>query len=303
VLAPFLRFLSGTRRSFVTMISAAETTPRKRRWRNLSVFLGSSTLLHLTLLPLLIALLGLRLFAPSFQPEVYHVSSSAIRLEHRDRPMPHAIPQRRAMPQLRHVIEPREVARELQPKEAQPKEAQPTPPPVRVAYRAPVHVTPTRIAPHQQIDPKTLAQQERMYAATIAAAQAANNPLSISKTERSPTAISRVNYNVVGSEAPSRRGDGIILYPVKRWVQGRLVFYFLRYTVHYPSGDYEAGDVPWPVHYTVGADPFAQGLSEHIPLPGPAPDFVASADTLMKPLIAHCYRLREQYCEIMPSPQ
>ena len=280
------------------MISAPEETPRKRRWRNLSVFFGSSALLHLTILPLLIALLGLRIFAPTFQPEIYHVSSSAIRLEHRARPMPHAAPQPRPLPQVRHVTEPREVVRQPQP---QPKQPQPTAAPVRIAYRRPI-VTPPHITAHQQIDPKALAAQQRMYAATIAAAQAANNPLSISRAERAPSATNRVNYNFVGSEAPARRGDGI-LYPVKRWVQGKFVFYFLRYTVHYASGDYEAGDVPWPVHYAFNDDPFAQGLSEHIPLPGPAPDFVASADTVMKPLIAHCYRLREQYCEIMPSPQ
>ena len=278
------------------MISAPETTPRKRRWRSLSVFLGSSTLLHLTLLPLLITLLGLRIFAPEFQPEIYHVTSSAIRLEHRDRPMPHAVPQRRSLPQIRHVTEPTEVVRQPQPKQPQPTAA-----PVRIAYRRPV-VTPPRISAHQLIDPKSLAAQQRMYAATIASAQAANNPLSISKTEHAPTAVTRVNYNFAGSEAASRHGDGI-LYPVKRWVQGRFVFYYLRYTVHYPSGDYEAGDVPWPVHYTFGDDPFAQGMSEHIPLPGPAPNFVVSADTIMKPLIAHCYRLRQEYCDIMPSPQ
>jgi len=278
------------------MISASETTPRKRRWRNLSVFLGSSTLLHLTLLPLLITLLGLRIFAPTFQPEIYHVTSSAIRLERRDRPMPHAVPERRALPQIRHVTEPHEVVRQPQPKQPQPTAAQ-----VQIAYRRPV-VTPPRITAHQQIDPKALAAQQRMYAATIAAAQAANNPLSIAKAERAPTASTRANYNFAGSEAASRHGDGI-LYPVKRWIQGRFVFYYLRYTVHYPSGDYEAGDVPWPVHYTFGDDPFAQGMSEHIPLPGPAPNFVASADTVMKPLIAHCYRLRQEYCDIMPSPQ
>jgi len=279
------------------MISARNQTARKRRWRNAGLFLSGSTLLHLTILPLLITLFGLKLFLPSFQPEVYHVSSSAIRIERLVRPMPHAVPRRRSAPLVHHLTEPRPIAHE-----AVPQKPRPTPVPVPVAYHAPIHVAPAKVEQHQQIDPKALAAQERQYAATIAAAQAANNPLSISKSERSPTTSSRANYNFAGSEAASRRGDGI-LYPVKRWIEGRFVYYYLRYTVHYPSGDYEAGEVPWPVHYSVGDDPFAQGFSEHIPLPGPAPDFVASADTVMKPLIAHCYRLREEYCDIMPAPQ
>ncbi len=212
------------------------------------------------------------------------------------RPMPHAIPRPRPLPHVHPIVQPREIVHKAVPK------AEPTSVPVQIAYQPRIRVTPVQRLPHQQIDPKTLAAQERTYAATIAAAQAASNPLSISKSERSATTLSRVNYNFAGSEAPAQRGDGI-LYPVKRWTDGRFVYYYLRYTVHYASGDYEAGDVPWPVHYTMSDDPFAEGISEHIPLPGPAPNFVASNDTVMKPLIAHCYRLREQYCEIMPSPQ
>ena len=282
------------------MISASQTTPRKRRWRDFLVFLSSSTLLHLTLLPLLIALLGLQVFLPKFEPEIYHVSSSAIRIDRIVRPMTHAIPQPQVRSQMRPLMKPHAILQQAQPK---PPQSQPLREPVRIAHHALPHVAPPRVVQHELIDPKALAAQQRMYAATIAAAQAANNPLSISKIERSPTAGTRVHYNFAGSQAASRHGDGI-LYPVKRWTQGRIVYYLLRYTVRYPSGDYEAGEVPWPVHYMIGADPFAQGdEGEHIPLPGPAPDFIAAADTEMKPLIAHCYRLREQYCDIMPSPQ
>ncbi|MBV9277098.1 MAG: hypothetical protein JOZ97_02575 [Candidatus Eremiobacteraeota bacterium] len=282
------------------MISVREPAPRRRRWQKLVVFLSSSTLLHLTLLPLLITLLGLRIFLPKFEPEIYHVSSSAIRIERVVRPMTHATPQRHSEPHIVHNKKPRVVSHSLAVSKTRP---QVTRPPIPIVAPAPARISPRRVAQHQLIDPKSLEAQQRMYAATIAAAQAANNPLSISKVERAPTATTRVNYNFAGSQAASRHGDGI-LYPVKRWTQGRVVYYLLRYTVHYASGDYEAGDVPWPVHYTIGADPFAQGSEgERIPLPGPSPDFVASADTMMKPLIAHCYRLRQQYCDIMPSPE
>jgi len=282
------------------MISAPARTPRKRGWRAFFVFLSGSTLLHLTLLPLLIALLGVRIFLPKFEPEIYHVTSSAIRIERIARPLTHSVPNTQMRPRLRPIVSPPDAAEKLTAR--QPRSVPPSQP-VRVAYRALAPIASHHVAQHQLIDPKALAAQERMYAATIAAAQAANNPLSISKLERSPSSTMRASYNFAGAEAASRHGDGI-LYPTKRWTQGHFIYYLLRYTVHYPSGDYETGEVPWPVHYTADADPFAQGdAGEHIPLPGPAPDFVASTDTVMKPLIAHCYRLREQYCDIMPSPQ
>jgi len=257
--------------------------------------MGGSTLLHFILLPVLLALLGLRALAPTLRPEVYHVSSTSIRMEHHTRPMPRAIPQPHVMPQLRKVIAPSEMMRTV----PQPR---PTLPPVPIAYRPPVRSSTIPPVTRAQIDPKTIASQERAYAATIAAARAASNPLSISKSEQPPTSITRANYNFVGSQARSQHGDGV-LYPVKRWTEGELVYYYLRYTVHYPSGDDEAGEVPWPVRYAIWQDPFAHADSQRIPLPGPASNYVASADTTMKPLIAHCYRLREPYCDIMPSPQ
>jgi hypothetical protein len=257
--------------------------------------MGGSTLLHFILLPLLVALLGIHALLPTLQAETYHVTSSAIRIERKTRPLPRAIPHE--MPHPRTVAKHLQIA--PQPRPQQPPAAQPR---ARIAYNPPVHSITAPVLPRAQIDAKTLAAQEKTYAATIAAARAESNPLSISKAEQSPVTTSRANYNLAGSQAQTRRGDGI-LYPVKRWMEGSFVYYYLRYTVRYPSGDFEAGEVPWPVRYPAGQDPFAQGESEHIPLPGPAPNFVASADTEMKPLISHCYRLREQYCDIMPSPQ
>jgi len=252
-------------------------------------------MLHFILLPLLIAAFGFRALQPAQQLDTYKVTSSAVRLEHRIRPMPRSVP--------REVPQPRIVAKPPNPvQQPQPRRSRSIPPPVRVAYIPRLHSIAVPVMKSGQTEAKALAVQEKMYAATIAAARAANNPLSLSKAEQSPVTITHNNYNFVGSQAQTRHGDGI-LYPVKRWIEGNFVYYYLRYTVRYPSGDLEAGEVPWPIRYLTDQDPFARGEGERMPLPGPMGTFTAAPGTAMEPLVAHCYRLRAQFCDIMASPQ
>ncbi|MBV8364528.1 MAG: hypothetical protein JO193_08185, partial [Candidatus Eremiobacteraeota bacterium] len=146
----------------MSMISGArEPAARKRRWRNFAFFLSGSTLLHLTLLPLLIALLGVPIFLPKFEPEIYHVASSAIRIERIARPLTHSVSKGQVRPQLRPIVRRRDVAEKLTARQPQ---AVPPSQPVRVAYRAQAPIASHHVAQHQLIDPKALAAQERMYA-------------------------------------------------------------------------------------------------------------------------------------------
>ncbi len=84
---------------------------------------------------------------------------------------------------------------------------------------------------------------------------------------------------------------------MRRWTDGDVVYYYVRYSVTYPDGTFETGVVPWPIHFPLNNDPFARGVHS-MPLPGPAPDYVASADTAMHALVKNCYDHRYDYCPI-----
>jgi hypothetical protein len=68
-----------------------------------------------------------------------------------------------------------------------------------------------------------------------------------------------------------RRGEGYI-EPLKRWKADGYTYYYVHYQWLWPDGTFEEGDVPWPIRYRPGDDPFVRG-DRLIPLPGPLPGY------------------------------
>lgn len=214
-------------------------------------------------------------------PEEIVAISSAVRIEHRTHPVPahNPIPRPRAVPNI--------------PREPAPPAPKPVPRHVatrhlreiaKIAYNAPA------------INQQQLNAQTQSFEKTIAQARAANDPVAGAATSNvTPEAPKRYAMNVNGSfGTPVPEG---VLYPLKRWIQGQYVYYYVRYLAEYADGTTESGIVPWPIRFPASNDPFAHDR-HHMPLPGPMPDYVASAGVQMQPLVKNCYDHRYDYCPI-----
>ena len=249
-------------------------------------FVLLSAAFHLVVVSGLVALLA-RTVLPVLAhrpPEEIVAISSAIRIEHRARPVPahNPIPRPRAAP--------------LMPRKPAPPEPKPVPKPLpkaaarhlreiaKIAYNAPA------------INQQQLQAQTQSFEKTIAQAKAANDPVAGAATSSlSPEAPKRYAMNVNGSfGTPAPEG---VLYPTKRWTQGAYVYYYVRYLAEYADGTTESGIVPWPIRFPASNDPFAHDR-HRMPLPGPMQDYVAAADVQMQPLVKNCYDHRYDYCPI-----
>lgn len=184
----------------------------------------------------------------------------------------------------------------IQPQPQQPKHVAAAAPREQVV---PPHLTHTRAEQPQRTHALTqsdLDAQTKQFEKTIAQAKAVNNPLAgISTASVKPAAPKRYTFNVasqVGSPLPNG-----ILEPTDRWRRGGYTYYYVHYDVEYTDGEEESGDVPWPIRYPTGADPFAQGIHT-MPLPGPPADWTPAAGAELQPLIKNCYDHRYAYCPI-----
>jgi hypothetical protein len=152
------------------------------------------------------------------------------------------------------------------------------------------------VPPHvAHLRPSELARDEAAFARTIAKAKAGQDPVAGAQTAVQTTTLHR-SFSASSIATVPSAGEGY-LSPMRRWVDGDLVYYYVRYSVTYPDGTFETGVVPWPIHFPLRADPFARGIHS-MPLPGPAQDYVASANTDMHPLVKNCYVHRYDYCPI-----
>lgn len=254
---------------------------RQRRWR----FLVLSAAIHALLIALLFPIVSRKWRAgePSREPIV---TVSVLNLEKRPSPKPTAAP---SLPRP----------------EATPRPLTP------VARAAPVraHRARAEAAPHHRAAPERvarlrsseLAREQAAFAQTIASAKAAQDPVAGAQTKIVPAAPRAYGFAASSISTVPSAGEGY-LSPVRRWVTGDTVYYYVRYSVTYPDGTVETGIVPWPIHFSLGHDPFARGIHS-MPLPGPAPDYVASADTDMHPLVKNCYDHRYDYCPIAREGQ
>jgi len=128
-----------------------------------------------------------------------------------------------------------------------------------------------------------LAQIEHDFAKTIAQARAQTDPLRNVKPDP-PAAPKSYHLQMHGVFGVLHRGQGQY-YPIRGWHAGGLDWYFVSYEFTYADGTYETGNVPWPIHFSPGGDPFVNGLT-NVQLPGPPPGFVP-AGTLGKALRAY----------------
>lgn len=152
------------------------------------------------------------------------------------------------------------------------------------------------VPPHVTLNPRELAHDDAAFAQTIAKARTAQDPVAGAQTAVVPETIQGRGFNASSISTVPASGEGY-LSPMRRWVNGDLAYYYVRYSVTYPDGTFETGIVPWPIHFPLHDDPFARGLHS-MPLPGPASDYVAAADVEMHPLVKNCYDHHYDYCPI-----
>jgi len=271
----------------------AITIRANRRARPMLWYVLLSAAFHILFVSSFIALLARSIFPAAQKPprEVVTISS-AVRIEHRARPVRVHNPV--ARPRVVVVQRPRQTRPSFD-KLAMTK-AKATHVAVRreltkIAYNAP------RTAPQpEQLSARELESQTESFEQTIAQAKAVNDPVAGAATDSAaPAAPKRYALNVNGTFGkPQPEG---ILYPLKRWVVGDYVYYYVRYTAEYADGGTESGIVPWPIRFPLRADPFAEDR-HRMPLPGPMSDYVAAADTDMQPLVKNCYDHRYDFCPI-----
>jgi hypothetical protein len=127
-----------------------------------------------------------------------------------------------------------------------------------------------------------LAKIEHDLAKTIAQSRAQADPLRV-KPE-APAAPKSYRLQMHGVFGNLHRGQGQY-YPVRGWHADGVDWYYVSYEFTYADGTYETGNVPWPIHFTPGSDPFVNGLT-NVQLPGPPPGFVPPG-TLGKALRAY----------------
>jgi len=251
-----------------------------------------SVALHAIFVPLLAAMaLRGRLHAHATrQPEELIAMSSAVRLEKRTHPKKAEAPQNRPVSRSRKPAQ----VRRTQPihrlaVQLPQRAVAPLPRPTATTAAA-------KPAPSQAPAESPEQAQTRAFEQTIAAARVANNPLAGAANQNArPASVHHYRLNIEGTVSePQPEG---ILYPLKRWIGGGYVYYYVHYVVQYTDGSTESGDVPWPIRFPLAADPFAHG-QRRMPLPGPPRNYVAGSDLSMSPLVKNCYDHRYSTCPI-----
>lgn len=249
-----------------------------RHARPLFWYMLASAILHVVLLSLLATFLLHAIFPVEQKPQIISVAiSSALHIERRAVPQPVKQP---APPQPRTIAQ-------------QPQQAPSRPEPVRRPSQQRRELSRPR---RPDLTEAQLAADNRAYERTIAQLKAQDNPLAGDALPSAPpAAMKRYTLNLSGRFGkPQPEG---VLYPIKRWTDGEYVYYYVRYTAEYADGSTEEGDVPWPIHFPLRADPFAHGIHQ-MPLPGPPDDYLAPQGVSMAPLVRNCYDHRYQYCPI-----
>jgi hypothetical protein len=261
---------------------------RTRRPRPMFWYALLSALLHVFVVALLAGSILHAFVHPHErqQPPVMVSISSALRIEPRPQPVPAKHPIERPQPR------------------PQPVQQQPPPQPREMTARRPELSKPARVAyvqPRPRPEQQTLTQsqidaQTRAFARTIAQARAASDPIAgAADSHVKPAAPKRSVLNLQGNFGPPQP-EGV-LYPLKRWIDGPYVYYYVRYDAEYADGTTETGIVPWPIRFPLNNDPFARGI-HHMPLPGPLPDYVLPSGVAMHPLVKNCWDHHYEYCPI-----
>jgi hypothetical protein len=258
---------------------------RVRAQRVLLCALLLSLILHFTVGPYLVALF-FRHTLLRLGGERAPTITTRITFEHRPRVRPR--PQPRPRPVI--AVRPRAIA----PPHVSAHAVAARPKPAAAPHRHEI-VHFERRAP-ARLTAQEIAQQQALFAKTIAAAKEGNDPVAGATSGTiAPEPGASFKRDLSGIPGVGF-GDGY-LYPVKSWKDGGYDYYYVRYRVTHADGTPEEGVVPWPIRYLPSDDPFLKG-TRRIPLPGPLADFSLPAGTDIKPLVAYCYEHRLPYCPI-----
>jgi len=299
------------------------TSAAPTRNRGLRIALVASLVVHVVLaILLLLANDGLRrIVVPHDRPFVRKpvdeivTISSALRIEKRARPAPATRP--RPVVALRRPPAPKAVAHPPRPEVALPAYRHPpaarhelvkpvvrapaapprtqraTSPPgrdVATLQRTPAtHPVPPA---HAAFSQARLAQIERDLAQTIVQARTRVDPVRMT-SHKPPAAPKHYRVQMQGRFGTLRHGEGTYS-PIKAWRANGLDYYYVSYEFVYADGTYESGSVPWPIHFSPGADPFASDdtrLLGHTPLPAPPAGYLPLG-TLGKALRSYFPNLR-----------
>lgn len=241
-----------------------------------------SAFLHLASICLVAAYLIPRLLPvqPKERPPIFVSISSATRIEHKT--VPHAAKSPEKKPPAQKTV----VA------QVAPQPAPPEPKPQQEQQRRELAVE----RPQAPTLASRLAADNKAFAQTAARLSSEDDPMTgAAQPTSAPAAPKQYTLDLEGRAGhPEPEG---VLYPLKRWVEGEYVYYYVRYLARYADGSTETGSVPWPIRFPKDADPFAHGIHE-MPLPGPPGDFVLADGAVLEPLVKNCYDHRYSYCPI-----
>lgn len=213
------------------------------------------------------------------QPPVMVSISSALRVEQRAHPKRANHPRERRQPRT-HIVREHAITARSHPR--------------IIAYVKPKAKPQSR--PQHKLSQAQIDAQTQGFERTIAQAREAVDPVAgAADSSVTPAAPKRSTLNLQGDYGPPQP-EGV-LYPLKRWIDGAYVYYYVRYDAEYADGSSESGLVPWPIRFPVDADPFARGV-HRMPLPGPLPGYVLPDGIALHPLVKNCYDHHYDYCPI-----
>ena len=217
------------------------------------------------------------------------VSSTSLRIEHRDKPQPQNNPHRVTAPP------PRPQRQTVQPRQQPVRPRQPEARPREIAREIP-NATPVPVAAPRKQSQSTLAQQlaqqQQAFSREVAQLHAQNNPLSVATiTPQAPSSYHKSYVDVSGKD---RNGVQAILIPIKHWFDGALSCYYVHYDAQFSNGGSETGDIPWPVCYPRDDDKMLPLDRMHsLPVPAPQPGYALPAGTYITPFLRNVYNSRD----------
>ncbi len=208
------------------------------------------------------------------------VSSSSLRIERRDVPLPaHKPAQTASVSRPRAQAHPRRVA--VPHHEAKPQEISREVP--RAASQPRAH------ANAQQTLQEQLAQQETMFEQEARQMNANRAPLSAATMDpnRSPSSIHAYQVDLPGLPRRTDDGEGYFT-KLQSWHDRGMNCYYGRYDWDYPEGGTESANIPWPFCFSPERDPVAAGVRT-FPFPLPLSGYRLPSGTILEPIEKRVY--------------
>jgi hypothetical protein len=152
-----------------------------------------------------------------------------------------------------------------------------------VAFRQPA--APKQKALPNQLTPDQIASLTSQFAHTIASSRS-DLAAAQEATEHAPSTMRHYSMSFTGTHTDLRRGEGYIspISPPDRI--GNTVWYYTHYIYMHLDGTIEEDDIPWPYHFPVNDDLFAEHVRT-IPMQPPPPGYKPNRQ--LKPLLAQFF--------------